>query len=294
MLIKKRGTMSKETKLAKEIIKEIPTYRNCGQYEVRFCSFSDPREHMHLVEADEVKKKFNGSIRRNICFRGLERELTDKSLNRVYMAIKNCTTVLPKITSKEKRQWIELAQEHKLLPKYVEQSWVDKGEYIIDLNDENISPSLLYAYLSVIRYIRDETAFVRSVLIMVDHGVNYYIAFTLASKMYVTNSNHHIIHIQRGYPFISIDTAKKVLNMDLEVGAAISLRRYFSNPRKWDKRNVISEQGKPMLGWDCHNKIRSAAKIDTKTKASNLYSLSIVKAIMSDSDKEAKEHLQKI
>lgn len=283
--------MPRETKLAKEMISKIPTHKRCGQYEVKFGSFSDSRERTHLVGSDEVKKRYNKSIRQNICFRGLERQLQDKSLNRVYMAIENCTTALPKITSEEKERWIKLAQKHKLLPKYIKQSWVGKGEYVIDLRDKSMSPSLLYAYLSVIRYIRDEPAFVRSVLIMVDHDVNYYVAFTLASKMYITNYGHHIVKVSKGYPHAPINTTKEILSVDLEVGVAISLRRYFNNPKKWDKRSII---GQSEQRWNCHSIINSTTKIVTKTKASNLYSPSVVEAVMSDSDGEANKHIQKI
>jgi hypothetical protein len=292
--IKRRGVMSKATKLFEEITTKIPEYKRCGIYEVSFGPFSDTRKRKYLVESDEVKKKFKGSIRKNICFSGLNRMLKDESLNRVYMAIKNCTTALPKITTKEKKRWIELAQKHKLLPKYINQSWVDKGEYIIDLSTKNMSPSLLYSYLSMIRYNRDEPAFVRSVLIMVDHGVDYYIAFTLASKMYITNSGHHIVDISRSYPHVTIRTTKEILNMELDVGVAISLRRYFNNPGKWDKRSVISEPAANATRWSCNDKIKSTTKISTKTKASNLYDLSVVKAIMSHSDKEANGYLKKL
>jgi hypothetical protein len=292
--IKRRGVMSKATKLFEEITTKIPKYKRCGIYKVNFGPFSDTRKRRYLVGSDEVKKKFKGSIRQNICFSGLNRELIDKSLNRVYMAIKNCATALPEITSEEKKRWIKLAQKHKLLPEYVKQSWIDKGEYIVDLSDKNMSPSLLYSYLSMIRYNRDEPAFVRSVLIMVDHGVDYYIAFTLASKMYITNSGHHIVDISRSYPHVTIRTTEEILNMELDVGVAISLRRYFNNPGKWDKRSVISEQGETPPRWNCHNKIESTTKITTKIKASKLYNLSVVKAIMSGSDKEANEYLKKV
>ncbi len=290
--------MPKKTKLAKEIIKEIPKYNRCGIYEVRFGSFSDSRKQVYLVEADKVKNEFKGTIKKNVCFRGLDHELKDKGLNRVYMAIEDCTKALPRITPKEKKQWIELAQKYKLLPEYVKQSWVDKGEYIIDLRDKNMSPSLLYAYLSIIRCNRDEPGFVRSVLIMVDHGVNYYIAFALASKMYITNSGHHIINVCRRYPYMATNTTKAIFDMDLEIGVAISLRRYFDNPKKWDKRDVISKPGQStnqyLSRWGCHDNIRATTKINTKTKASNLYSPLIIKAIMSDSDGEANKHLQKL
>ena len=123
-------------------------------------------------------------------------------------------------------------------------SWVDRGEYIINLNVKNMSPSLLYAYLSVLRYSRDESGFVKSILIMVDHGVNYYIAFALASKMYIHNTGHHVVNVGRSYPYVDIKKAGEFLKIDLEVGTAISIKRYFDNPGKWDKRSVFGVQGR--------------------------------------------------
>jgi hypothetical protein len=282
------------TKLAKELIKEITEYKHCYIYAVQFSTFSDPRKQVCLVEPDEIKDKFRGTITKNACFRGLERQLKDEKLNRVYMEIVDCQIASPKITSEEKKQWIELAQKYKFLPEYVEQSWTDGGKYVIDLNDKNMSPSLLYAYLTVIRYIREEPGFIKSILIMTNHGVNFYIAFVLSSKMYVTNVGHHIISSCKAYPYKEINTVDSVLNTELNIGAAIAIRRYFNNPRKYDTRNIINKNAVQKQWFSCITNIQATTGIKTNIKASNLLDPLVVKAVMSDNDKEAKKHLKKL
>jgi len=273
--------MARITKLVEEIIKEIPkNSRDASIYAVESGSFNDSRKYVYLVSSNEIEGKFKGTIVKGICFNNnLRQKLVDEKITRVYVGLDGCTKPVPKITSEEKRQWIKLAKKHNLLPKYVKEAWVDKGKYVINLNVKGMSPSLLYSYLSVIRYIRDETAFVKSILIMVDHGVNYYIAFVFASRMYIHNTGHHIINVGRTYPHINIEKPVEMLGINLEVGTAASLKRYFDNPGKWDKRKVSDIQ---KSGWNCHTKIRSAAKSSAIVKVSKLFDPSIIKTVMGD------------
>ena len=281
--------ITKAANLAKEIIKEIPSNnQSTPDYEVALGCFNDPRKNVYLVRSKEITETFKKPIAKNICFRTLWHDLQQGNPNRVYMRIEDCKKVQVEITSKEKKQWIKLAQKHGFLPKYIRQFWVSKGEYVVNLDDKNMCPSLLYSYLSVIRCIRDEPAFVKSILIMTNQGVNYYLAFTLASSIYITNSGHHIVDISKGYPNRAVRSYEAFLKVGLNVGMAIALKRYFDNPRKWDGRHVPRRQDETTkLTWNCHDTIRSAAEyVKVEIKASRLYDPSVVKAVMSNGGKK--------
>ena len=281
--------MEKALKLAEEIYKKVPKNKGKVDYNVTYGYYTDPRPRLLVPNVTQIGKQFGGNTFTHVCFAGLNSHLKGKDFNRAYVEFKHYPKTLPRLSENEKRKWVVLLKEHGLLPEYFKQTWIKKNKYVIKLNSENISISLLYAYLSGPRYVRDDPSFVRSVLIMMKHGVNFYLAFVFASKLHIHNSGHHIMAVP-GFPGLSsCKDPKAVLNTTFDVRHAIGLKRYIEDPMKWDKRSVFSG-----ARWECQDKIESATKISVNVKGADIFNASLIKAVESDDDAKAKQHIDEL
>jgi hypothetical protein len=282
----RRIEVGKALKLAEEIYKKVPKNKGVVDYKITYSYYTDPRPQLLVPDVTQIGKQFGGNTATHACFAGLNSRLKGKKLNRVCVEFKHCSKTLPHLSENEKRKWVVLLKEHGLLPEYFKQTWIKKNKYVIELNSGNIPMSLLYMYLSGPRYVRDDPSFVRSVLIMMKHGVNFHLAFVFASALHIHNSGHHIIAVS-GFPGLSFcKDPKAVLDTSFDVRHAIGLKRYIEDPTKWDDRSVFGG-----MRWECHEKLMSTTKISADVKGADIFNVSLIKAVESADDAEAQQHI---
>lgn len=275
--------MPKLENLAKDLIEKIPQANRFSDNRVKYIIYKDKKKQVQLKDIDEIKDE-GWSIVQSACFAGMLGRLPKKDLNRVHVKLENTN----KTTMAEKKKWIEISRDAGLLPRYFKKTWVE-GQYVINMHGRFISPSLLYVYLSIPRYPREEASFTKGVITMVEHGVNYYIAFALASVLYLQNSNHHIIKTY-SYPPKNLSKPEDLSKITFNIGEAIAISHYINNPKRWDDRNIFSN--KPY--WECHNRVMSATKIKMNIKASEIFNPAVVEAVMSSTDKKAEACLKSL
>lgn len=262
-----------------------------------------------------IKEAFKTSKYNDVCFSGLLKQIITQRANRMYYKLH---TVLPAgsypplLTFKERGQWISLAKEHKLLPSYINENTIEdekdpsklaKGTFIIDL--EEITQSLLYIYLSTIRNIREDPGLPKAVLYLVnDLGMNFYLAYILASKVVMSTSGHHIISLNRSYGMFKqeYDTKRCVYTYDsftsdqlnekvtVPINVAVGIQRVVNGSKKYDKRIAITCGGQ----FECSSIIESVSNIRYEATVQELFDKNIITATMSETDKKAKIYIDKV
>ena len=267
------------------------------------------------IVPEEIAKTFKASVYSNVCFSGLFGQIITKEANRMYYKLQ---TVLPDredyppiLTSEERSQWLALAKEHKLLPAYINENTIKdektpsglaEGTFIIDLED--LAPSLLYIYLSTIRNIREDPGLPKAVIHLVNElGMNFYLAYVFASTIVLSNCGHHIIRLQRQYgafeqkysagygcyvctPPTSDQLEEKI---SIPINMAIGIQRIVNDPKKYDERVAMTCGGY----FTCSSVIEKISKIGYEATIQELLDDDIVAAVMSKTDEEAKEHINK-
>ena len=273
----------KITNMVKEIKEKVPAAPDSISYQVKYSLFKDENEKIDLKNFDKEKHKTIS----HVCFSGLLSALDSKNVNRIHVQFDNYN----KNTPSEKKQWLRLAKRHGLTPKYIKQTWLKEKSFVLDLNDKNMSPTLLYVYLSTLRNLRDDNSFIKNVIIMTDHGINYFIAFAISSMFYIINGGHHILDLRKQYGSKGITSVEDFKKFHFNIGAAISLKRYIDDPKKWDDRNIFTLLNK---SWECHRKIASASKVKREIKGADIFNPAIIDAVMVPTDKESEKCLEKL
>jgi len=225
----------------------------------------------------------------------------------------------------ERSAWISLAKKYKMLPPYIDENAIIDlppkkrvsskagcyenstitaaiGNFVIDL--VGLSPTVLYIYLSTLRNIREDPGLPRAVLHLVNElGMNFYAAYVFASKVVLDCTGHHVISVQRPYGMVKnvydkktnrytttpldINTIGEEINIPLHV--AIGLQRVVNNsPLTYDKREVGDVKAR--IGrFNCSDTIEGISKATRFTGFQELFDEDIIAAVMSKTDKEAKE-----
>jgi len=84
------------------------------------------------------------------------------------------------------------------MPKNIGEHFLKTMNYVVNL--DTVSYNRLYMYLTAARYIQEMPAFVRAMVHLVDEvGIDFFIAFSIASTWCAHNTGHHIINVGRTY-----------------------------------------------------------------------------------------------
>jgi len=254
------------------------TYRH-GDNSTRYGTVKDDTN----VEKEKLTKGY--------CFSDLLYMLkNNKDHNKVYYKMEEDSNQAVKLTKVEKHKWIELCTKYKTMPEYITKNDIDKKVMILDVNKENVTPSLLFIYLSCFRYFREDPGFIRAVVYLVDkHKMNYYAAFVLASRICLNYDLHHILSTVRLY--------SEKFNMDnviVPLNVMIGLSRIVSDPKKYDTRGPRDyDSGSGFNQFRCASNINNISKIKYSCLIQELFDENIVQAIMAPSDKMSQEYLDK-
>ena len=291
-----------------------------------FKSDADPS-----VVPEGFAKEHSKRMVTHVCFSGLSSQIKDARANRMYTKLevakpqkKNPASKIV-LTAEERSSWIALAKEHKLLPPYINEDAIEdipegdqhedrigsvtrsttiaSGEFIIDI--EELSPAMLYIYLSTIRNIREDPGLPRTVTYLVNEiGMNFFAAYVFSSMVVLNSTGHHILSAYRPYglckeayqPDLGAYASKaldlKTLEKSIRVpiSQAIGLQRMVnSGPRRYDSRDMLEAIGR----FNCNVTISKISKVKHLASFQELFDEDIIAAIMSENDKEAEECIKK-
>ncbi len=206
-----------------------------------------------------------------ICFWTLPQVLAnDKKLNRVwYKPVIKDESILSK---EDVAKWIKMAVNAKLLPDNVKPEHFETGFVI----KADIPLTLLYVYLVTIRQIEEEPDMVRSVIYLVDKGVDMCGAIGVCCRLVQLSQIHNYFtatkNVYAPVP-ININNSKSLLS------PIIGLKRFISEPDKHQIPNLTA--------WRGQQNIEQISKVTSTIKASDLLHPQIIKAINSKTDEEA-------
>lgn len=212
-------------------------------------------------------------------------------------------------------RWIELAKQYQLLPGYVDKNCIKKfndpkvvsesmydkhsavagGTVIFDVS--NLVPSMLYVYLSTLRNLREDPGFVRTSLYFIDIlNMNFFAAYIFASCIAMSTSGHHIIPVVREYVYDQPhkSTIDSINGIKAHIKWMISLQRFIKDPSKYDKRNIYDSTNHGYTGtvFDCSSTISKVCNHALRVTIDEVFDPDVVGAIMSSSDKVAKEYIE--
>ena len=211
-----------------------------------------------------------------VCFSNLRGDVRDNpNLNYVYVKCKMDHNTAHMISGYQRRRWLKLAIKNGLLPKSVNNKMEgDVKEYFINFSD--LTQAQLYVYLATVRNLREDPGFPISVLYLTKQfGMNFFIAYVLASKVAINAGGHHIIPVGRSY-----GGQEDLLDIDVPLHMANSLQRFIKNPRRYDTEGI-----KHKYGFCCGSKISNICKSKTYIKSKDCVNPLIEKAVMASTTK---------
>jgi hypothetical protein len=209
------------------------------------------------------------------CFVDLNSQLRENSrLNRIAYLPR---LLFPKLLPREvAKKWIRIAKKAKLLPEYVRPIHMD-NTFVLDLSTIKNHVNLMYIYLANLRFIEEEPHFVRSVVHLVrHHKMDTYAAVAFAAALATNHSGHGYLMVRPYYSTITANGLKVPINW------AIGLRRFIHNPEKYNRKNSH---------FNCTNTIREISSVTTQLSIQDYTKPEVIRAIYSETDQEAKEHL---
>lgn len=259
---------------------------------VKYCLYYDPRplmEEIYIPEnpTDEFKTKWIVGW----CFADLLSRLHknkkckgSKCYNRIYYKIKSVSknVILKK---DEKIKYIKLAKEHKFLPNYVDEG-LAAIDNILVLKLDNLVQAQLYMYLCIYRFLQEDPGVVRSMVHLVDRGIDYYAAYVIACRVALNYSVHNFVQTTRLYGEGSDDYVNTTNNIPLST--VIAVRRFSDNPQKYDDASVYGAKSY-FVGY---KKIEAAAKVPMLCTVQDLADPLLKKAIYATNDKDAKKIME--
>ncbi len=171
--------------------------------------------------------------------------------------------------------WCTICREHKLLPEYIGDEFAKTGKFrlIIDILDLRT----LYIYLSMARYLQEEPYFVRAIKYLVcDKGINFYIAFAVASRCCICNSGHHVIRTHKKYPHFEPHNDPNTIDT-YNISDVIKLKGFLDGEKCIDKIPIKDFKfGAPISPVNLHNTLDKIQTEKALVKHDDLTSKSIV------------------
>lgn len=178
------------------------------------------------------------------------------------------------LTNEEIARWISLNIEYKTLPADIQHT---QEGYAINATDKHYS--LLYVYLCMLRFMEDDHKIVKGTILLVDkYKVDFYVAFTIASKLLTHNSGHHFFYMNASW-----GVKLNVNNTFVPIRWVIGLQRLVNHP------HLIETVASAFEG---EATIKSLCGIENfKISYKSRNSKYIKKAIYSTTDEEAKKYI---
>lgn len=209
------------------------------------------------VNGERCYEKSIISCRKNeICFGSLLVEIGKAKTDRFVYILKKSRE--PQLSTNEKVKWLDICLKVGALPEYIKSSDIKTDRYVIKL-DDSLPPSLLYIYLTCIRWIQECPEFVKNMIILTDkYKINFHLAWLISSLFSVRNSYHNIVPY--GYTYgKGLDLI--IVNSKINVSIARGLRNFLENPTKYDERKC-TKIAMNLHGFLAAENIRKASDVE--------------------------------
>lgn len=240
------------------------------------------------------KKRINWkNQKRYACYSGVWiklRALPDNidRLTTMFLATKTSIT----LTMEEAIQWIKICKEHGLLPKYIRPTNCIKPTKIkkrlfachLTLNVEDQYQNIIYMYLDTFRHLREDPGLVKSILYLhKEKGMNFYIAFILASHLNIGGTGHHSLQVCNSNYSYNKPVPKEVTE-NLNLKAARALYKFIHDT----SINKGKKFAPTTSGWNCNTFISNLTKGDLPFPIPKLDLKTATKVVQEFDDKKAK------
>lgn len=183
--------------------------------------------------SDKIK---DCEVKQSVCFASILRNLKNSNHNMAYITI-NTKDGKYKLNNDIIKRWLKITKRYKMLPYYITPKCFSKNKIKTHLVLENLPPSLIFIYLSVLRYPRENPSFVKKVIHLYDNKeLNFWSAFVLASYVHVTNTGHHISSYIKLNVYSDYKTKPADVTEEIDISTMIGLQRMINNPKKYDSR----------------------------------------------------------
>lgn len=210
----------------------------------------------------------------------------DKQYNRVLYHMTVDPKACVKLTLDEQKRFIELSVKYGMLPKYITtDSLISETEGKIVIMLEDLTPSLLYMYLSQYRYLREDPGFVRSILHLHDKaGFDFFAAFVVASRVSIDYTTHHFLTLQRTYG----DNSKNLVSVvTVPFSTIVGLKRFVKKPGDYDKRFAMNTN----YGYEASSRIEGICKIKRNMSPQELLEPIVKRAFSAMTDEISSKYL---
>jgi len=183
-------------------------------------------------------KKITGA-----CFASLFRENTSHFSKVRYVAeqdSKAISKICPVLEMSEIKNWIVMNRRWKMLPRSARFSYRRWDQQLI-IDFSKCPVNLVYLYLTIFRYLREDPGIVRAVTkLVMEQNVNPYIAMVLVHHYCQDFIGHSVLPITRGYI-----TSRAGLTGEetFDLAMARQLRLFVNNPWEYDKRPANKQYG---------------------------------------------------
>lgn len=186
-----------------------------------------------------------------------------------------------KVTPEEIARWVDICKKYKFMPKGTGKAFITKGYFVVNIGI--VSATLLYLYLVMARYLQEEPYFVKTVLYLLDEGIDIYIALTVASYFTASNRGHNVINMNKLYALNEQTVGCKKVNLNeqkFDLNHARNLRIATQKTLKLlsplpTAAKIIKEKpdtryhANPDLRFNLHGHIETSAN-NVRTKLRNL------------------------
>ncbi len=176
------------------------------------------------------------------CFGGLPGHMNTNNFD----AKKTVLRYLPVITTLPESicfRWLTLCQRIGIIPADKTPKELFYYGLVIDLGKDDLSPFDFYVQVSFYRYMREVPRLVENVLDLVDHGADFWAAYTFCHDLNVTNPAH------------SLCPTKVYQGPGREdLALAISMHRYFKHRAVIDARKLweVINTRPELIPWEVH------------------------------------------
>jgi len=225
-----------------------------------------------------------------ICFAGLLGELK-RNKGKINRLVYILAPKSSELTKDETVKWLNMCIKAKALPNYIKkESDVAGNRYVLKI-DPSLRLSVMFIYLTCIRWLQEAPIFVRNMLKLVGkYNMNFYISWLVASRMSMGNTWHNIVIYGSEYG----QSINGVLTKcELDIAIACGIRNLLAAPKEFDKYVV----GRIGNGFNATGNITTAKPnlgLNSTVHMRNIANEELNKAMSSKTNKNLENVLNKL
>jgi len=186
-------------------VKKILHEHSYASYNTKYWLYDKENVSASINLANELKKAESKAVENtnNSCFANMSSNLItfatryNKIPNRIMFIVHPKQHTKVHLSKKEIERWVKECKVHKLMPLGIGALFMKTMYFII--KPENLNIQQIYLYLMSARYIQEEPYFVRTLLYLLDEGIDFWIAICLTCTMTGANAGHGYLPVYKNY-----------------------------------------------------------------------------------------------